>query len=97
MLVDSVAEWDDRSIICSVTRIVIRRIVAFALHGRPCMLSIRAQGAAVHVDACPARSAGRPPRYLAAHEMNIYASAYDDVARPLNLSVPLFGEVAITI
>jgi predicted hotdog family 3-hydroxylacyl-ACP dehydratase len=101
-LLDSVIEWDDRSIICISNthrdpENPLRRDGRLsAVHA----FEYGAQAAAVHGGLC-ARSVGvkAPPGYLAAlRDARLYATRLDDVASPLQIRAHrLFGEAANTV
>jgi predicted hotdog family 3-hydroxylacyl-ACP dehydratase len=101
-LLDSVIEWDDRSIVCSSNthrdpanplRCDGRRSAVHAFE-------YAAQAAAVH-GGLRARSLGltAPPGYLAAlRDARLHVMRLDDVASPLQIRAHrLFGEAANTV
>ena len=101
-LLDSVTQWDDRSIVC-VTNThrdpanPLRRAGRLsALHA----FEYGAQAAAVH-GGLRARSAGAtaPPGYLAAlRNARLHATRLDDIASPLEIFASrLFGDSANTV
>jgi predicted hotdog family 3-hydroxylacyl-ACP dehydratase len=101
-LLDSVTEWDDRSIICSSNT---HRDPANPLRrgGRLSAVHVfeyAAQAAAVH-GGLRARSLGvtAPPGYLAAlRDARLCVTHLDDVASPLQIRAHrLFGEAANTV
>jgi predicted hotdog family 3-hydroxylacyl-ACP dehydratase len=101
-LLDSVAEWDDRSIICTSNT---HRDRANPLRRDGRLSAVHAfeygaQAAAVHGGLC-ARSVGvkAPPGYLAAlRDARLYATRLDDVASSLQIRAHrLFGEAANTV
>src|SRR6059058_4692744 len=101
-LLDSVTQWDDRSIVC-VTNThrdpanPLRRAGRLsALHA----FEYGAQAAAVH-GGLRARSAGAtaPPGYLAAlRNARLHATRLDDIGSPLQISARrLFGDATNTV
>jgi len=101
-LLDSVAEWDDRSIICisnthrDSANPLRRDGRLSAVHA----FEYAAQAAAVH-GGLRARSAGviAPPGYLAAlRDARLHLMRLDEVASPLQIyAYLLFGEAANTV
>ena len=101
-LLDSVTEWDDRSITCisnthrDPANPLRRDGRLSALHA----FEYAAQTAAVH-GGLRARSAGMtaPPGYLAAlRDARMHVMRLDDIASPLQISAHrLFGEAANTV
>jgi len=101
-LLDSVAEWDDRSIICisnthrDSANPLRRDGRLSAVHA----FEYAAQAAAVH-GGLRARSAGviAPPGYLAAlRDARLHLIRLDEVASPLQIyAYLLFGEAANTV
>ena len=101
-LLDSVAEWDDRSIICisnthrDPANPLRRDERLSAVHA----FEYAAQSAAVH-GGLRARSAGviAPPGYLAAlRDARLHLMHLDEVASPLRIYAHrLFGEAANTV
>src|SRR5919106_2506478 len=101
-LLDSVTEWDDRSITCTTNTHhdpanPLRRDGRLsALHA----FEYGAQAAAVH-GGLRARAAGAtaPPGYLAAlRDAHLYVLRLDDVASPLQVCANrLFGDAANTV
>jgi predicted hotdog family 3-hydroxylacyl-ACP dehydratase len=101
-LLDSVAEWDDRSIICTSNT---HRDPANPLRRDGRLSAVHAfeyaaQAAAVH-GGLRARSVGAtaPPGYLAAlRDARLHVTRLDDVASPLRIcACRLFGEAANTV
>ena len=101
-LLDSVTQWDDRSIVCMTNTHrdpanPLRRAGRLsALHG----FEYGAQAAAVH-GGLRARSVGAiaPPGYLAAlRNARLHATCLDDIDRPLEIFASrLFGDGANTV
>ncbi len=101
-LLDSVTEWDDRSIICSSNT---HRDPANPLRREGRLSAVHAfeygaQAAAVH-GGLRARLVGvtAPPGYLAAlRDARLHVMRLDDVASPLQIrAYRLFGEAANTV
>jgi predicted hotdog family 3-hydroxylacyl-ACP dehydratase len=101
-LLDSVTEWDDRSIVCSSNT---HRDPANPLRRDGQLSAVHAfeyaaQAAAVH-GGLRARSVGvmAPPGYLAAlRDARLHVTRLDDLASPLQIRVHhLFGEAANTV
>lgn len=101
-LLDSIAEWDDRSIICvsnthrDPANPLRREGRLSAVHA----FEYAAQAAAVH-GGLRARSVGvtAPPGYLAAlRDARLHVTRLDEVASPLQIyAYRLFGEAANTV
>jgi predicted hotdog family 3-hydroxylacyl-ACP dehydratase len=101
-LLDSVIEWDDRSIVCASRT---HRDPANPLRRDGRLSAVHAfeyaaQAAAVH-GGLRARSVGMkaPPGFLAAlRDARLYVTRLDDVASPLQICANrLFGETANTV
>jgi predicted hotdog family 3-hydroxylacyl-ACP dehydratase len=101
-LLDSVSEWDDRSIICisSTHRDPANPLRRDGRLSAVHAFEYAAQAAAVH-GGLRARSVGvtPPPGYLAAlRDARLYVMRLDDVASPLQIcAYRLFGEAANTV
>jgi predicted hotdog family 3-hydroxylacyl-ACP dehydratase len=101
-LLDSVTEWDDRSIVCisnthrESANPLRRNGQLSAVHA----FEYAAQAAAVH-GGLRARSVGAtaPPGYLAAlRDAHLYVTRLDDLASPLQIRAHrLFGEAVNTV
>jgi predicted hotdog family 3-hydroxylacyl-ACP dehydratase len=101
-LLDSVTEWDDRSIVCT-SKTHRDRANPLRREGRLSAVhafEYAAQAAAVH-GGLRARLVGvtAPPGYLAAlRDARLYVTRLDDVASPLQIcAYRLFGEAANTV